>query len=237
MQSDLKRLLALQEADRAVMEIEDEMKALEPERAELDAAVEQLETELAQHRANLDEAQGRRSELEQHIETYRVMQERRRQKLEWVRGAKEASALMAEIDLARGVLAKEEAEWIRSADEVKEFEAVAEEAEQRVAEENETQAPRRKELAKIEAKCEERLAEAQARRAEAAESVKNTKRNLLALYDRIRSGRAPFAMYEMHADACGHCYTAIPMHLRQQIQREDSFATCEACGVMIYLPE
>src|SRR3989475_3954794 len=39
----------------------------------------------------------------------------RSQRLEWVRGAKEASTLMAELDLARSVLAKEEAEFMRSA--------------------------------------------------------------------------------------------------------------------------
>jgi len=50
------------------------------------------------------------------------MQEQRRQKLEWVRGAKEASTLMAELDLARTVLAKEEAEFMRSGDAVGEAE-------------------------------------------------------------------------------------------------------------------
>ena len=237
MQSDLKRLLVLQEADRAVMGVEEELSSLEPELAGLDAAVEGLDAEVERLRASLEEATGKRSELENHIETYRVMQERRRQKLEWVRGAKEASALMAEIDLARGVLAKEEAEWIRSADEVQQIEAVAAEAEQRAAAEREGQSPRRAEITKAQSECRQRLEDALASRHRAAEEIKGTKRTLLAMYDRIRSGRAPFAMYELHSDACGHCYTSVPMHLRQQIQRGEAFATCEACGVLIYLPE
>jgi predicted nucleic acid-binding Zn-ribbon protein len=236
-QSDLKRLLVLQDTDRVVMGAEESLRALEPEIAELDSVVEQLEQASEQLQAKLEEAKEKRAELETHIETYRVMQERRRQKLEWVRGAKEASALMAEIDLARSVLAKEESDWIRSADEVQEIETVAAEAAERAEAAKEQQAPRREEIAAIRAECNERLADALTRREEAATEIRKSKRSLLALYDRIRSGRAPFAMYELHADACGHCYTSVPMHLRQQIQRSESFATCEACGVLIYIPE
>jgi len=236
-QSDLKRLLALQDVDRIVMSVEEELRVLEPEIAELDTAVAQLDQEVAGLQAKLEEAQAKRSELESHIETYRVMQERRRQKLEWVRGAKEASALMAEIDLARSVLAQEEAEWIRSADEVQGIEALAAEAAERMEAAREEQAPRRGEIATIRAERAGRLEDAQGRRDKAADEIRKSKRSLLAMYDRIRSGRAPFAMYELHADACGHCYTSVPMHRRQQIQRGEAFATCEACGVLIYIPE
>ena len=54
--------------------------------------------------------------MEHRIAGYKQLQERRRQQLDFVRGAKEASTLMAEIDLARGVLVKEEAEYMRSGD-------------------------------------------------------------------------------------------------------------------------
>ena len=234
MQSDLKRLLTLQEADRLVMSIEAEIRTLEPEVAELDAGVKQLEGELTQVQAKLEEANKRRTELESNIETYRVMQERRRQKLEWVRGAKEASALMAEIDLARSVLAKEEADWIRSADEVQEIEAAVAEVEERVAAQAEAQSPRREEIAQAQAECNGRLEEAGVSREQAAQEINRTKRQLLAMYNKIRSGRAPLAMYELHADACGHCFTSVPMHLREQIRRGETLATCEACGVLMF---
>lgn len=234
MQSDLKRLLTLQEADRLVMSIEAEIRTLEPEVAELDAGVKQLEDELTRVQANLEEANKRRTELESNIEAYRVMQERRRQKLEWVRGAKEASALMAEIDLARSVLAKEEADWIRSADEVQEIEEAVAEVEERVAAQTEAQSPRREEIAQAQAECNGRLEEAGTRREQAAQEINRTKRQLLAMYNKIRSGRAPLAMYELHADACGHCFTSVPMHLREQIRRGETLATCEACGVLMF---
>ena len=234
MQSDLKSLLGLQEDDRAIMAIDEELGALKPELAKLDELVAQLEEALARAHAELSAADGRGEELEGKIETYRVMQERRRQKLEWVRGAKEASALMAEIDSARGVLAQEETEWIRTAEEAQAIKTRAAEAEERVATEKAEQAPRRAEIASVEDECRARLKEAQAKRTETAKGINP---NLLKKYGRILTGRAPYAMYELHDGACGHCFTAVPIHLRQQIQRGDTIATCEACGVIMYVSE
>jgi predicted nucleic acid-binding Zn-ribbon protein len=230
---DLVALLALQERDREVALIEAELKALEPRIAALDEELGRAETELGSARKAVEEAGGRRSELEGKIEGYRMMQERRRQRLEWVKGAKEAATLMAELDLARGVLAKEEAEWIRSADKVQEAERKVAEAEKLVEEARLAQAPRREEIAGIQAECQERLDQAQTRRDTAAKEVK---RALLSRYERIRKGNTPFALYLLQGQACGHCYTALPIHRRQGIQNGQGVTNCEACGVLIYDP-
>ncbi len=130
MHIDLEALLQLQEKDKTVMAIEDELQSVEPVLNALEDEVATVEAQVAAAKKRVEEADSRRGELEGKIESYRVMQERRRQRLEWVRGAKEASALMAELDLARSVLAREEAEWIRSADRVQEAERITAEAEE-----------------------------------------------------------------------------------------------------------
>ena len=61
--------------------------------------------------------------------------------------------------------------------------------------------------------------------------------SLLALYERIRRGKAPLALYPLHGDACGHCFTAVPTQRRVLIQRGVSIEACEACGVLLYAPE
>jgi predicted nucleic acid-binding Zn-ribbon protein len=227
----LEVLVKLQEHDLAVMAVEVELAALEPDIAALDAELTQVEAELRAARRGVAEAGNRRTELEGKIESYRVMQERRRQRLEWVRGAKEASTLMAELDLARTVLAKEEAEWIRSADKVQEAERRMAEIEARVEQVRAAQAPRREEIAARRAERGDRLAAARSMRDAVANTVRPA---LLGQYERIRRGRARLALYPLHGDACGHCYTAVPMHRRQSIQDGQSIVTCEACGVMIY---
>jgi predicted nucleic acid-binding Zn-ribbon protein len=227
-------LLALQEKDRAIQAVKDELGAFDPELAALDGEVRNGEARLEAARQGISEAGTRRSQLEEKIENFRQMQERRRQRLEWVRGAKEASTLMAELDLGRSVLAREEAEWLRSADRVQEAEAGAAEAERALQELKDGQAARREEIAALQAECRDRLGGLERDRAEVAKGLSPSS---LSRYDRIRRGRAPLALYAMHGDACGHCYTAVPMHRRQELQAGLGIVMCEACGVLIYNAE
>jgi predicted nucleic acid-binding Zn-ribbon protein len=223
--------LALQEKDRAIQGIKDELQAFEPELHTLDEELRQSEERLEAARRGIAEAGSRRSQLEEKVENFRQMQERRRQRLEWVRGAKEASTLMAELDLGRSVLAREEAEWLRSADRVSEAEAGAAEAERTLQELKDGQAARREEIAALQAECRDRMAVVERERAEVAKGLNP---GTLTRYDRIRRGRAPLALYAMHGDACGHCFTAVPMHRRQELQAGLGIVMCEACGVLIY---
>jgi chromosome segregation protein len=223
--------LKLQEKDKVVMDIEASIKALEPELEALDEQLEDAMADLEQARSRADDADQKRQDLEAKIEGYRLMQERRRQKLEWVRGAKEASALMAELDLARTVLAKEEAEWVRSADRLQEAQEVVEEQDAGVTEMKEQQAPKREEIAARLAELDDQLKAANADRDAAAEGVK---RELKELYDRIRQGRAPLALYALQNGACGHCFTSVPLHRRQKLYGGQLTEPCEACGVLLY---
>src|SRR5947209_12611338 len=144
---DLEALLALQDKDVAVASCDTRLRALEPELRALDEQIAVAERVVDQARAGIQAALDRRDGLEGKIASYRTMQEQRRQRLEWVRGAKEASTLMAELDLARSVLAKEEAEFMRSGDAVTEAELKAAEAEAALDTVRAGQAPRREGLA------------------------------------------------------------------------------------------
>jgi predicted nucleic acid-binding Zn-ribbon protein len=229
--AELRVLLELQERDKAVQAVESEIAAFEPELAELDGQVRAAEERIDAARRGIEEAGSRRTQLEAKIESFRTAQERRRQRLEWVRGAKEAANLMAELDLGRSVLAREEAEWIRSADQVQEAESSVAEAEQQLEEIRTAQTARREEIAARQAECRDRLAAAQRDRAAVTTRLS---RPALTQYERIRRGRAPLALYALHDDACGHCFTAVPMHRRQELQAGHNITLCEACGVIVY---
>src|SRR5438876_2587288 len=168
---ELEPLLALQEKDQAVTATDEALAALAPELSTLDEAQAAAERALAVARGGIQAAMDRRDELEGKIANYRSMQEQRRQRLEWVRGAKEASTLMAELDLARSVLAKEEAEFMRSGDAVTEAERRAAEAEQALQELREAQAPLREGLEGRRAEIMSQRERAVAGRERAAEAV------------------------------------------------------------------
>ncbi len=234
MHPELESLLALQDRDVAVTQCDARLAALAPEALVLDEKLAVAERALEQAGAAIQAAQGRRGELEGKIASYRTMQEQRRQRLEWVRGAKEASTLMAELDLARSVLAKEEAEFMRSGDAVGEAERKAAEAERALEQVREAQAAEREGLAgRRDAIAAERERAVRERDA-AARAVSAA---MLARYERIRRGKAPLALFALHGGSCGNCFTAVPTQRRALIQRGATIEACEACGVLLYAKE
>src|SRR5437016_7554826 len=210
------------------------LEALEPATRALDESQAAAERALGAAQAAIQAALDRRDELEGKIASYRTMQEQRRQRLEWVRGAKEASTLMAELDLARSVLAKEDAEFLRSGDLVTEAELKVLEVEQALAKVREGQAAQREALA---GRREELAAQRERAVAERDAATRHVNGGLLGRYERIRRGKAPLALYALHGDACGHCFTAVPTQRRVLIQRGASIESCEACGVLLYAAE
>src|SRR6476659_10214757 len=133
MHADLVKLLDLQSKDAAVAEAEQRLRALDGESAALDRAIQQARDGLDTARRAAAEGARRRDELEARVESYRTLQDRRVQRLETGRNPKDASTLMAELDLARSVIAKEENDWVRLAEGVTSLERKVAEEENKVA--------------------------------------------------------------------------------------------------------
>jgi hypothetical protein len=230
----LKSLLALQERDQAVSAVQKELDGLKPEEAALDVELEGRILALAAAEQGVAAAEAKRVELESRIAGYKQMQERRRQQLEYVRGAKEAATLMAEIDMARGVLVKEEAELLRGADWVVEADKKLKDEVKAHAALVAHQAEARAALAAWRGEIEGRMVQAVEARAEAAKKVRAP---MLARYERIRRGRTPVVLFPLRQDACAHCNTAVPLQRRQFILQGQSIEACEGCGVLLYVEE
>src|SRR5205085_7840290 len=105
---------------------------------------------------------------------------------------KETQTLMAEIDMARGVLVKEEADFVRSGDAIVDADKRMKDAEKAHAAAGEKQAEAREALGAKRAELQSQLDAAQAERKTAASGVRTP---LLVKYDRIKRGRAPAAVF------------------------------------------
>jgi uncharacterized protein len=234
MHADLVKLLDLQAKDSAVTEVERRLWALREETGLLDQALDRAREVLAAARRAAEEAARRRDELEAKIESYRVIQDRRQQRLEHVRNPKEASTLMAELDLARSVVAKEENDWVRSADAVTQAQFKAAEEERNVAAVAEGQVPERDRLAVRRTELEAELAAAKSDREGSASQLD---RSLRIRYDRLRKARQGDVIVPLLGGSCGSCYTSIPLNRRSQIRAGSVLEGCEVCGAILYPPE
>jgi len=141
---------------------------------------------------------------------------------------------MAELDLARSVLAKEENDWVRSADGVTALEAGIAAAEKALSDLKEAQEPLRAELGRRVAELEVERSEAAGVREQAAAQVE---RALRQRYDKLRVSRSPTAVVALNGSACGACFTTVPLNRRSQIRAGVLIDWCEACGVILYATE
>jgi predicted nucleic acid-binding Zn-ribbon protein len=234
MHADLMKLLDLQAKDALVAESDRRLAAVGEETAVLDQVLQGARDNVEAARRALAEGQRRRDELEAKIESYRTLQERRQQRLEHVRNPKEASTLMAELDLARSVMAKEEGEWVRSADAVIQLELRLQGEELNLKAVEAAQAGERASVAERRAALQaERDAVLRQRDASAALIDKP----LRSRYDRLRRTRSTDVIVPLIGGACGGCHTTVPLNRRSQIRSGAVLDGCEACGAILYPPE
>jgi predicted nucleic acid-binding Zn-ribbon protein len=232
MHPDLPKLLDLQAKDSAIADIDAKLAVVNAEVSVLDQSRQRVADTLATARRAAADGVRRREELETKLESYRTLQERRKQRLEAVRSPKETAALMAEMDLARSVLAKEESEWIRSADQVTALETKAAEEERQLAQTEAAQTLGRAALAERRGVLESERVQLVRNREAAAARLEKT---LRVRYDRLRRARAAVAVVvPLSGDTCGACYTAVPRNRRSQIRAGAILEACEACGVILY---
>ena len=234
MHADLVKLIDLQSKDAEVAAAEQRLADLGQETAGLDEVLQRARNALDAARRAAVDGQRRRDELETKIESYRILQDRRRQRLEHVRNPKDASTLMTELDLAQSVMAKEENDWVRSAEMVVQLEVKVRDEERNVAALEAAQAPERAEVARRRAALETERDEAlRVREASAAQLNKS----LRARYDRLRRTRSNDVVVPLTGGACGGCHTSVPMNRRSQIRAGNLVDACEACGAILYPSE
>lgn len=231
MHADLVKLLDLQSKDSAVAEVDRRLQGLQGEFVGLDEAMQRARDALDAARRAAADGVRRRDELEAKINTYRIQQDRRTQRLETVRNPKDASTLMAELELARSVIGKEENDWVRSAEAVTALEKRVTEEETRVAALELEQAPQR-------ARLEERRQALQSERDQAAlereASAGQLDKALRTRYDRLRRSRAREVVVPLVGGTCGNCHTSIPLNRRSQIRSGAILDGCEGCGAILY---
>ena len=234
MHPELSKLLDLQAKDLVLLEIDTRLAEVVMEEEVLDGAVNKAVAAAAAARKSAADAARRRDEYEQRINTLKQQHEKRQQRLEFVRNPKEASTLMAELDLARGVLAREEGEWVKLADQVKAADLRATQVEAEIEQVKEGQSEMRTSLAARRSDIEHERKIAQDAR---AASAKEVEKGLRTRYDRLKSVKRPVVLVPLNGGACGACNTAIPMSRRASIKAGGVIDACENCGVILYFAD
>ncbi len=230
MQSEVEALLALQDDDARIAELENRRKALDPRMAALDRKREAAAAAVSRSRAAVEAEEKRQRELQGKIAQHKQMQERNLAQFDAVKRLKEATAAMAQVESARRIIAEDESELTALQRRLTEIRSTVEATESALADIEAEQATAREEIDKERIEIDASLTDA---RKDRDGKTSGVPRPLLGKYDRIRTRRAQ-ALYPLRGESCGNCDTAIPMQRRNHMAVNGPIDVCEACGVLLY---
>ena len=230
MASEVEALLALQEDDARITELENRKRALEPRITALDRRREQAAATLNKSRAAVEAEERRQRELQGKVQQHKQQQERNLANLDAVKRLKEATAAMAQVEAARRIIAEDESELTAISRRLSEMRTTVQNSEADLSSIEAEQATAREEIEEERGEIDASLATA---RAERATKTSGVSRVTLGKYDRIRT-RKTQALYPLRGESCGNCDTAIPMQRRNHMAANGPIDVCEACGVLLY---
>lgn len=230
MQQEVEALLALQQDDLKIREIERQMRALDPQLAELDKRRDQAAAALARAQTLVLAEEKKQRELQGRLAQHKQMQERNLHQLEDVKRMREATAATAQVESTRRLMAEDESELAIIGRRIAEMNAAVTSSKQILADVEHEQQETRPEIESKRSALESQLEDAKKDRDARAQGVS---RPMLGKYDRIR-GKREQALYPLRGGSCGHCDTAVPMQRRNVMSGTGQIEVCEACGVLLY---
>jgi uncharacterized protein len=230
MLQEVEALLALQEDDLKIREIESQIHALDPQLAELDKKRDHAAAALARAQSVIQVEEKKQRELQARLSQHKTLQERNLHQLEDVKRMREATAATAQVESTRRLMAEDESELAILG--------------RRITEMNAAIVASKQALAAVEHEQQEARPEIESKRAALISQMQDAKRDrdgragavsrpMLGKYDRIRGKRA-MALYALRGGSCGNCDTAIPLQRRNMMAGTGEIEVCEACGVLLY---
>jgi len=230
MQQEVESLLALQQDDLKIREIENQIRSLDPQLAEFDRKKENAAAALTRAETAVQAEEKKQRELQSRLSQHKTMQERNLHQLEDVKRLREATAATAQVEATRRLMAEDESEIAILGRRINEMNAAVSASKQAIATLEEEQRAARPEIEAKRAELQSQLDEAKRHREGKAVSIA---RPMLGKYDRIR-GKRTQALYPLRGGSCGNCDTAVPLQRRNMMTASGHIEICEACGVLLY---
>lgn len=231
MHPDVAALLAVQDDDAIIHDLETQLAELRPRLDAMAAEHDKAVADRQQARKVAESEERRRQEVAARVAQHRALQEKNQTALNSVTSMREATAATAQLEQAKRMIDEDERELAAIGQRLVEANRVVGERERIAAELETAQAEARESLSADQQRIESELGDARTIREDKARKVP---RSLLSKYDRIRSRKRVHAVFALRGNSCGNCDTAIPMQRRSIMTATGGTEICEGCGVMLY---
>lgn len=234
MHPDVTALLAVQDEDVVIHQLETRLAELRPRLETMAKERDRALAALQQARQTAESEERRRRDVAARVAQHRVLQEKNQAALNSVTSMREATAATAQLEQAQRMIDEDERELSAIGLRLAEANRQVEERERIAAELEQAQEQARNSLSADQAELDEQLG--QARQAREAKSQR-VPRSLLTRYERIRSRKRVHAVFPLRGHSCGNCDTMIPLQRRSAMVGSGATEICEGCGVMLYAAE
>lgn len=227
----IEKLLILQERDRKIRRVQQELEHIGPEREILQtkAAASQKQLDTARNRLKQIETERKRLELE--VEGQKAQIEKYANQQLQTRKNEEYRALAHEIELCRETIVKIEDQEIVL---MEQGEAAQKEISRATQESGEIRKQVENQVAQLnqrEENLKKELAELQAGRADLASAVDDVTR---LRYERLLKSKGDNVVVGVHHGVCGGCHMKLPAQVIVSCRSQQEIVTCSNCGRILY---
>jgi len=227
----IEKLLILQDRDRKIGRVEEELAHIEPERQSLKAKAAAAQTQLEQAKLRIMHIESSRKDLELEVETKKQLIVRYANQQFQTRKNEEYRALAHEIEMCKEAIFKIEDQEIAMMEQ-------AEVAQKEVARATQAASEMRKlvedqiaQLGAREGNLRKELADLSANREQLAAAVNETARSR---YERLMRSKGGHVVVGVQHSVCGGCHMKLPPQLIVTCQAEKELVSCSNCGRILY---
>jgi hypothetical protein len=229
--SELEKLIALQQLDIKIKEIEKEIANIPQQKAQIEQQFNTFAADYLDKKNHLEAARKERRQLEQERLELEDKQDKYRQDLMRVRNEKEYSSVLREIDVTKKTVSALETQELEKLDLIeqleKEIEALTPEIE-----------VKRKEFDGLIQDCAskaDRLKLELGKWRQQRQGVVSTiPADLLTQYNRLSQLRDGLALAEVRDGSCTSCFMTIRPQVYADVRKGESILTCDNCGRILY---
>jgi hypothetical protein len=227
----IEKLLILQDRDRKIRRVEQELGHIGPERETLRVRAASAQTQLDAAKNRIKQIELERKRLELDVETKKTQIEKYANQQLQTRKNEEYRALTHEIDLCKADIVKIEDQEIVL---MEQGEVVQKEIARATQESNEAKKLVDNQTAQLDQREEnlkKELAELQSGRAELAAAVEEVAR---ARYERLLKSKGDNVIVGVHHGVCGGCHMKLTPQILVTCQGQKEIVACSNCGRILY---
>jgi uncharacterized protein len=230
--AELEQLIALQNADTSIRQIESELDAIPERRAEIERDFEQRAFEFREAEKRRDDARATRATLEKELAETRTRIERAERNLMSSKNEQEYTAAIRELDASKKQASQLETQILEQMETLDQTDKLLQERAPEIEKLRAELNSKFKEFDELIDKHKETLA---TKRLEKDQALAALPKQMAALYKRISTRiRDGVAVAEARNGSCTACFMVLRPQVMAEIRRGEEIIVCDNCSRILY---